>query len=128
MQLLSIPPKSDIDLSRVNLNKVDEPLVNVVEFSNGKIIADMQYIKQGIPGAIQTPYLRKEVAERLVFASSMLPNGYKLKIYDGWRPYEVQKYLYDEYPQGEARRTVYGNGFLRRHEFADGICSCNVGL
>ena len=97
MQLLSIPPKSDIDLSRVNLNKVDEPLVNVVEFSNGKIIADMQYIKQGIPGAIQTPYLRKEVAERLVFASSMLPNGYKLKIYDGWRPYEVQKYLYDEY-------------------------------
>ena len=65
MQLLSIPPKSDIDLSRVNLNKVDEPLVNVVEFSNGKIIADMQYIKQGIPGAIQTPYLRREVAETL---------------------------------------------------------------
>ena len=74
-----------------------EPFVDVEKYTKGKVVADMQYNKQGRNGAISTAYLRKTVVEKLLQAAAFLPEGYALKIFDAWRPYEVQKSLYDEY-------------------------------
>lgn len=74
-----------------------EGFVDVEKYTKGKVFADMQYYKQGRDGAIPTAYLRKAVAEKLLQAAAFLPEGYAFKIFDAWRPYEVQKSLYDEY-------------------------------
>jgi D-alanyl-D-alanine dipeptidase len=74
-----------------------EPFVDVEKYTEGKISTDMQYYKQGRRGAITTAYLRKSVADRLLIAAELLPCGYTLKIFDAWRPSDVQKSLYYEY-------------------------------
>ena len=71
--------------------------VDVAIYTQGKVLVDMQYAKQGRAGAITVAYLRKEAADRLLHAATFLPKGYAFKIFDAWRPYAVQKSLYDEY-------------------------------
>ena len=58
---------------------------------------DLRYAAQGIRGAVTECFVRKSAAERLKAAHSMLPAGYRLRIYDAWRPFAVQKALYDDY-------------------------------
>ena len=77
--------------------RVDEPFVNIAEYSDGLIAVDMEYLKRGYDGAIDIAYVRQDVADKLLHAASLLPEGYRLKIYDAWRPYEVQAALYYEY-------------------------------
>lgn len=48
-------------------------------------------------GSNITIFLRQDVAKRLLQAERLLPTGYHLIIFDGWRSIEVQKSLYDEY-------------------------------
>ena len=91
-----IPP----DSSKAFFEEIDEPFVDVAEYSKGKILVDMQYAKAGKKGAISIAYLRKKVADMLLAATECLPKGYAFKIYDAWRPFEVQKSLYDEYYEG----------------------------
>lgn len=78
-------------------DKADEPFVDVAAYSDGKIAVDMKYAQQGRNGAITTAYTRRQVADMLLQANALLPDGCRLKIYDAWRPYDVQKELYDEY-------------------------------
>ena len=92
IEKLSMP-----DTDKLCFSEKKEPFVNVEKYANGKVIADMQYFKQGREGAITTAYLRKEVADRLIEAAKDLPKGYAFKIFDAWRPFAVQKSLYDEY-------------------------------
>lgn len=75
----------------------EEPLVDIAEFSGGKISADMKYFEAKRNGAVNKAYVRKSVAEMLIRAQELLPSGLSLKIYDAWRPFEVQKDIYDEY-------------------------------
>lgn len=75
----------------------DEAFVDIEEYSLGKITADMKYAKAGRPGAITRAFARKTVADMLLRAAELLPVGYSFKVFDAWRPYEVQKSLYDEY-------------------------------
>ena len=83
----------------------NEPFVDIAEFSNGKILVDMQYAKANRTGAVTKAYVRKTVAEMLMRALSYLPKGYSFKIFDAWRPYAVQKSLYDEYFEGLKREN-----------------------
>ena len=68
---------------------------------------DMQYHKQGIPGAIGECYVRREVFQKLLDAASKLPNGYKIRIFDAWRPFEVQQYLFEKYKLEYAMQHPY---------------------
>ena len=43
--------------------------------------------------------MRQGVYERLKLAESYLPRGMNLKIYDAWRPFDVQLALYKDYRQ-----------------------------
>ena len=78
-------------------SEVDEEFVDVSEFSGGKIAVEMKYYLAGRPGAVDRAFLRRSVAERLMVALGLLPQGYCLKVYDAWRPFEVQKSLFDQY-------------------------------
>jgi D-alanyl-D-alanine dipeptidase len=76
---------------------IDEKLV-LVENKNNIIVQPAYYLK-GLPGSVDKCYLRQSVAKKLAEISNSLPNGYKLKIYDGWRPLAVQKHLFDTYKE-----------------------------
>ena len=97
MLLLKIPHASAPDTDDVLLAECDEQFVNIESFSNGAILTDMKYAKAARPGAVTVAYVRLGVAERLLQAARLLPDGFRLKVYDAWRPYSVQKSLYDEY-------------------------------
>lgn len=75
----------------------EEALIELSEISDDSIIADMQYYKQNIRFATDKCYLRQSVWEKLIYGARLLPQGYKFKIYDGWRPFKVQRALYDDY-------------------------------
>ena len=76
-------------------NFLDYDLVEVKETDRIKI--DMQYSKLGMENAINKCYLKKYVYERLVLASSYLPEGYTLVILDAYRPLKLQQELFDKY-------------------------------
>ncbi len=73
----------------------DEPIIKVPE--SDRIIVEMQYPLLKMDHAVSTCYLRKGAAERLAAASKLLPDGLRFKIWDGWRPFLLQKELYTKY-------------------------------
>jgi len=85
-----------------------EPLVPLGLSSNYNIFTssiyfsehdNSPYLPTQLSGSLITIFVRQGVAERLIRAEEMLPKGYHLVVFDGWRPLEVQKSLYDEYYQ-----------------------------
>ena len=69
----------------------------IVSLSNAGFKCKPMYYEQGYPNALNDCYVRISLVDRLKKAESLLPNGYKFLIYDGWRPVEVQQALWDEY-------------------------------
>jgi D-alanyl-D-alanine dipeptidase len=53
------------------------------------------YSRMGIPSAPAECHLRQGVYRRLLKAANSLPNGLRLIVLDGWRPYSVQQHLFD---------------------------------
>lgn len=92
-----IPDNVLPDTSNIKIIPIDEPLVCISDKFRDIMVFESQYFKRGIPGAIRQIYVRKTVAEMLLKAAQALPAGYKLKIFDAWRPVAVQKALFDEY-------------------------------
>lgn len=90
-----IPKYKSVVINKCESKFIDEPFVNIAEYSNGLILVDMQYYKQGISGAIATAYARKTIADMLIKAAHNLPEGLHLKILDAWRPINVQEHLFN---------------------------------
>ncbi len=80
-------------------------LVPVSEASE-KIHIYPYYFLNGLPGAENECYLRKEVLEKLLEASQLLPEGISFVILDGWRSYETQRAIYDQ-----TKRDLENEGF-----------------
>lgn len=93
--MVSIPPWHEIDADRIVVTENGDRLIKV-DFANVGIVYAPRYFNLGIPGAIKDCYMRESVYQRLLVALGLLPSGLKFKVFDAWRPYEVQKYLYDE--------------------------------
>jgi zinc D-Ala-D-Ala dipeptidase len=72
-------------------------LVSISDLDTQLIIEKPQYYLWDIPHALTSCYVREEIAELLIKASGLLPKGYKFLIWDGFRPFEVQKALFDQY-------------------------------
>ncbi|MBQ3504399.1 MAG: M15 family metallopeptidase [Oscillospiraceae bacterium] len=85
------------DTGGVKIVPVDEPLVCISDTMRELLLFQPRYFDRGVPGAIRRVYVRKTVAEMLLAAARALPEGYKLMIFDAWRPFAVQKALFDEY-------------------------------
>ncbi|MBO4749583.1 MAG: M15 family metallopeptidase [Lachnospiraceae bacterium] len=62
-----------------------------------KIDIKMQYPILGMACAEPQCFLRREAAERLYQAAEGLPAGYRFRIWDAWRPFALQKELYEVY-------------------------------
>ena len=81
---------------QVPISPVDEELVPVSAIG-GRLHEDPRYAAMGLPGALGSCWVRAGVGERLARAAAELPEGVDLLIWDGWRPFSVQKALYDQY-------------------------------
>lgn len=78
------------------INECREPLVDVRECGR-RLVVSPAYWHQGLEHALPTCYLRESVLERLIAAAERLPTGWQLVVWNGWRPYELQKALYDRF-------------------------------
>ena len=83
-------------IKNYNIVGLDEKLINLKNIHE-KIICESQYYKQGIPGALKDCYVRESLVEMLLNAVDLLPKNIGFKIYDGFRPYAVQKRLWNFY-------------------------------
>ena len=67
--------------------------------SNDGMEVEMQYPILGMDFAEKQCFVRQDVYKRLMEAAKMLPDGYKFKILDAWRPFALQKELYEKYAE-----------------------------
>ena len=62
-----------------------------------KMEVSMQYPLLKMQNAESHCYVRIEMYDHLQKAAELLPDGYKFKILDAWRPFALQKELYEVY-------------------------------
>lgn len=74
---------------------IDSRFVEVI--SNEYIDVEMQYPLLNMKNAEMRCYVREEVYCLLINAAKKLPQGYKFMILDAWRPFALQKELYNVY-------------------------------
>jgi D-alanyl-D-alanine dipeptidase len=93
----SIPTlKSPRGWKERSLRECGEALIALSTLKNARILAEPAYFRQGIPGAIEEIYLREGVARQLGAVAARLPTGYRLLVWDVWRPLTVQQALFEE--------------------------------
>ena len=92
----------------------------------------MQYPILGMDNAECDCFVRIEVYELLKKAAGNLPNGYRFRILDAWRPFALQKELYEDYSLditdqfGLAEKTEADrNAFIRKF-VTDPVCDKDV--
>jgi D-alanyl-D-alanine dipeptidase len=73
-----------------------EPLVDMKDM-HSKIHVHSMYHDWGIPTALDTVYVRQDVANHLIGVASNLPSHLHLLLWDGWRPVSVQQALFEGY-------------------------------
>lgn len=80
------------------VNETSEPLIvlNAVE-SGMRIRVESQYALMGFPHSSTTQFCRKQVASRLFAAAASLPAGIEFKIWDAWRPLQLQQYIFNRH-------------------------------
>jgi D-alanyl-D-alanine dipeptidase len=77
------------DWQKVSVKENGEPLVMVPdEFCHSWYALEMKLISD------KRVYLRKTVYDMFLKARTLLPQGYDMKIYDGWRSLELQEDLF----------------------------------
>lgn len=89
-----IPTIEFPSINNYNIVGLEEEIIDLKDYG---FIISPEYWKMGIAGAPKSCYIRKSVADMLLEAKKLLPEGYNFKLYDGWRPYAVQKRLWDMY-------------------------------
>lgn len=55
------------------------------------------YYIQKAPNSLRSIYLRESAYERFMQAVSLLPENYSFIVYDGFRPLQVQQYLFNQF-------------------------------
>ena len=95
--LAPIPNQLFADPNHIDIVSIEDPLICISDIFQDIMVFQPKYYECGIPGAIPQIYVRKTVSEMLLSAARALPAGFKLKIFDAWRPFAVQKALYDDY-------------------------------
>ncbi len=69
-----------------------------VEIISDKMFdVQMQYPLLGMENAVECCLVREEVYDRLIRAHALMPDGFKFRIFDAWRPLALQHELYEWY-------------------------------
>lgn len=90
-------PNQQLPEIYANAQFIDEKFVKIKE--NNKIVIEMQYPILKMKNSEFNCLVRDGVAQRLYYAASLLPNKYRFKILDAWRPFALQKELYETYKE-----------------------------
>lgn len=86
-------PKIEVpSISSYTVNSKDEALVAL---SKAGFLVDSYYYLRGIAGAYKDCYVRESLVSMLKKAEGFLPDGLRLKVYDGYRPICVQQRLWN---------------------------------
>jgi D-alanyl-D-alanine dipeptidase len=88
------PFQNEANYRLIPIHESGEPLISLSNISP-KIKIFPFYFQQNLPNALNECYLREGAAQRLMKAAEKLPDGLNFVVLDGWRPYEVQKVLYE---------------------------------
>lgn len=91
-----IPNRKVPSLHDYVIEPIDDQIVSLREAG---FCVDSQYYRQGVPGAYLDCYVRESLISMLKKAEALLPDGLKLKIYDGYRPICIQQRLWNHYRQ-----------------------------
>lgn len=89
-----IPNNKKLEPYIVN-NYIDEELVEVT--NEYGIVVEMQYPLRKMKNATSKCLIRKQVLDRLLQAKKYLPKGITFKIWDAYRPMNLQQEIYDKY-------------------------------
>ena len=103
---MTIPFREEPDGKTVNCF-LDQKLVQIKH--GGEIDVCMQYPLLKMKHAIDACYVREEVRNRLYLAQSFLPDGFRIRIWDAWRPFLLQEELYNQY-SGELIKAFHITG------------------
>lgn len=87
----------------VPIKDCGEPLIRLNDL-DPKVEVVAEYYRQGIDGSSSIQYLRQGAAERLIDAASKLPSGFKLVVFDAYRPLSVQTALFNSQLQNLRER------------------------
>ena len=68
-----------------------------IEESHPRIFISPIYYIQKVPNSLQSIHLRESAYERLMQAVSLLPENYSFIVYDGFRPLQVQQFLFNHF-------------------------------
>jgi zinc D-Ala-D-Ala dipeptidase len=90
-----IPDFSDQDVRLVDIRECSEPIIRLSPCDQFSIYP--AYHRRGFTTADPSIYLRSGVIDALCAASTTLPKGMKLVIYDGFRSLETQKEIADRF-------------------------------
>lgn len=95
--------KTSIRDSTPAIRENGEPLIKIGE-EHSRIFIKPIYYHQKIPNSLQAIYLRQSVYERLTQALLLLSKNYSLILYDGYRPFQVQQFLFTSFSKQIAQR------------------------
>lgn len=104
-----VPTLSPPDTSRIVVRECEERLLCASELLDGKLLFSPQYYLQQIPGETSKIYMRETVAHMLCEAQRRLPAGYRLLVFDAWRPVSVQKSLFSAYCAKLSLNPLFSN-------------------
>ncbi|MCG8513010.1 MAG: M15 family metallopeptidase [Halanaerobiales bacterium] len=91
------------EVRKIRIEECGEPLVPLGLIPE-KILINPQYYIQQIRGALPDCYIREGNLTRLIGIANKLPPGYRLLIFDAWRPGQVQNSLYMQFYQELKRK------------------------
>lgn len=97
MAMSDIPASAFPDANTRWSSWLNEP---VMSLSEAGFLVEPMYHLWNIPNALPDCYARMGVVQRLKKAEALLPDGMRFKIYDAYRPVEVQQALWDKYYAG----------------------------
>lgn len=86
----------DSELMKIPIRDNNEKLVNLREYSD-EIVIEIEKVSKNYQNLKDDEcYVRETVAEMLAKAQKLLPEGFRLKIIDAYRPMSAQKKWYNE--------------------------------
>jgi D-alanyl-D-alanine dipeptidase len=99
-----VSPIPDIPMPAISCKYsfVDSPLLNVEIES--QIDVRMMYVEWEMKHATSKCLVRKEVLDKLKEVQRLLPDGLYLRVWDAWRPFELQKELFEAYSKTIIKR------------------------
>ena len=89
--------KSVTGWKNIKIVECNEKLVSLSDVKSNRIKIKPIYFQNKIEGALNNCLCRESVFSLLISALDLLPKKYSFLVFDAWRPFEVQKSLFNTF-------------------------------